>query len=105
VFRFNAIVTERSNNLELQRPTVRHENVRHAAGPNSLVPLSIRRGQLLRDKLHKLRFAVWTNPSLEPLKRHSTPINVFDRIRYIVNELLLHSFGVDMVSWYVENCV
>jgi hypothetical protein len=40
------------------------------------------------DELHELRLAVWTGTGLELLKGHSTPINLFNCIRYIVNELL-----------------
>jgi hypothetical protein len=88
VFRLNAVVTKRPNDLELHRPPLRHQNVGHTLGFDSGVSVAVVLRGMLGNERFKPRFPVRARAGLELFERNAASIYGEDGGGDVVNELL-----------------
>jgi len=75
VLRLYAIVSERSNDFELQRPELWNQNIGNSLRPYSWISITAPLSKMLRDELRELRLAVGSDAKPELFKRDAAAIN------------------------------
>jgi len=88
MFGFNAIITERSNDLELERPTLGNKHVRNSASLYPWISICVLLRQMLCNQLCELGLAIGPYPALKLFEWHAGAVDRSYGARNVVDELL-----------------
>jgi len=88
MFGFLPVVSEWTNNLELNGPTAGNEDIWDSACLDCGVAIWVHCREMGDNELDQLRFTIWTNPRLKLLEWDRATVNCLNRFGDVVYQLL-----------------